>query len=91
MYIPQSVRKIGVFAFGKCRIETLKIYSESLKAKYGRQFKGCTIDNLYIPDGSVEKSQEMKNWDVIHSIRVNAEVKNLYLDHYVHLEWDAFN
>ena len=90
VYIPQSVRKFGLFAFGKCRIETLKIYSESLKAEYGRQFKGSIIDNLYIPDGSVKKLQEMKHWDVIHSIRCNAEVKDLYLDHYAHLNFEYF-
>lgn len=90
VYIPQSVRKIGEFAFGECRIETLKIYSESLKAKYGRQFKDSIIDNLYIPDGSVKKLREMKNWNVLHSIRCNAEVKDLYLDHYAHLNFKCF-
>lgn len=90
VYIPQSVRKIGEFAFGKCHMDTLKIYSEALKAKYERQFKGCTIENLYIPDGIVEKLRGT-NCNVLDSICMNAEVKNLYLDNYVHLEWNNFN
>ena len=46
--IPNSVKEIGVFAFGYSRIETLQLPS-SLRSPYGRQFKGSYIGTLVLP------------------------------------------
>ena len=46
--IPNSVKEIGVFAFGYSHIEALQLPS-SLRSPYGRQFKGSHIGTLVLP------------------------------------------
>ena len=70
--------------FGNSRIGTLKIYRKSLRSEYGRQFKGAKIENLYIPDCTIETIERSN--DVLHSIFTNASVEYMYLDNYVKLK-----
>ena len=46
--IPNSVKEIGVFAFGYSHFEALQLPS-SLRSPYGRQFKGSHIGTLVLP------------------------------------------
>ena len=46
--IPNSVKEIGVFAFGYSHIEALQLPS-SLRSPYGRQFKDSYIGTLVLP------------------------------------------
>lgn len=46
--IPDSVKELGVFAFGNSHIETLQV-PPSLRSPYGRQFKDSYIENLVLP------------------------------------------
>ena len=82
--IPENVELLGGYVFGNSRIETLKIYGNSLRSEYGRQFKGAKIENLYIPDCSINTIE--KNNNVFHSILVNASVEYIYLDNYVKMK-----
>ena len=83
--IPENVELLGGYVFGNSRIETLKIYGNSLRSEYGRQFKGAKIENLYIPDCSINTIENNNN-NVLHSIFVNASVEYMYLDNYVKLK-----
>lgn len=46
--LPNSLREIGIFAFGHTYIEELYI-PKDLKSSYGRQFKDSYIGTLYLP------------------------------------------
>lgn len=46
--VPESVKELGLFAFGHTRIECLQL-PESLHSPYGRQFKDSTIGILRLP------------------------------------------
>ena len=85
VYIPKDVELLGDYVFYNSRIETLKIYRKSLLCRYGRQFKGAKIKNLYLPDCSVNSIEKGQN--VFHSISINANVENVYFDNYVHMRW----
>ena len=82
--IPENVELLGGYVFGNSRIGTLKIYRKSLRSEYGRQFKGAKIENLYIPDCTIDTIE--RNNDVLHSIFTNASVEYMYLDNYVKLK-----
>lgn len=82
--IPENVELLGGYVFGNSRIGTLKIYRKSLRSEYGRQFKGAKIENLYIPDCTIDTIERSN--DVLHSIFTNASVEYMYLDNYVKLK-----
>ena len=88
LYIPSEVSSLGDYAFAKCEIGVLKLYPSALKSEYGRQFKGATIEKLYLPENSLPMS--CSEYGVLHSIAVNASVKEVYLDKFVHLSWEDF-
>ena len=88
LYIPSEVSSLGDYAFAKCEIGVLKLYPSALKCEYGRQFKGATINKLYLPENSLPMS--CSKYGVLHSIAVNASVKEVYLDKFVHLSWEDF-
>lgn len=88
LYIPSEVTLLGDYAFAKCKIGVLKLYPSALKCKYGRQFKGASIEKLYLPENSLPMS--CTDFGVLHSIVVNASVKEVYLDKFVHLSWEEF-
>lgn len=88
LYIPSDVTLLGDYAFSKCRIGILKLYPAALKGEYGRQFKGASIDKLFLPESSLPMS--CSDFGVLRSIVVNAVVKDVYLDHLVHMSWDDF-
>lgn len=88
LHIPSEVSFLGDYAFAKCGIGVLTLYTSALKSEYGRQFKGATIDKLYLPENSLPMS--CSEYGVLHSIAVNASVKEVYLDKLVHFNWEDF-
>lgn len=46
--IPESVKELGIFAFGDTHIDCLQL-PESLHSPYGRQFKDSSIGILRLP------------------------------------------
>lgn len=46
--IPESVKEIGIFAFGRTHIDSLQL-PESLHSPYGRQFSDSYIGTLILP------------------------------------------
>ena len=77
--IPDSVKEIGVFAFGHSRIETLQI-PPSLHSPYGRQFKDSYIENLILPS----------NWkDIISVNSSNQLIAELDYNDFGYLIWPS--
>lgn len=52
--IPQSVKEIGIFAFGHTRIDSLQLPA-ALRSPYGRQFKDSYIGLLRLPNKWMDK------------------------------------
>lgn len=87
LYIPFSVRKIGIFSFAKCKINVLKMHPNNLTSEYGRQFKGSFINKLYLPETSIE---DKTKYGIIHSLAANADIKEVFLDHFVRMTWKEY-
>jgi hypothetical protein len=86
--IPSDVTFLGDYAFAKSRIGVLKLYPSTLEGEYGRQFKGASISKLFLPESSLPMS--CHELGVLRSIVVNAVVKDVYLNHFVHMSWEDF-
>ncbi len=86
--LPWKVEKIGDYVFANSKIGILKIYPDALKSQYGRQFKGATIEKLYLPENSLPMS--CSELGLLRSIVVNASVKEVILDKSVHMSWEDF-
>lgn len=88
VHLPFDLVELGDYAFAKSKIGTLIIYDEALKCKYSRQFKGAIIDKLYLPESNLPL--DCSKLGLLRSIVVNASVKEVYLDKFVHMSWDDF-
>ena len=88
VHLPFDLEELGDYAFAKSKIGTLIIYDEALKCKYSRQFKGAIIDKLYLPESNLPL--DCSKLGLLRSIVVNASVKEVYLDKFVHMSWDDF-
>ena len=80
--IPESVKEIGLYAFGHSHIDSIQL-PKSLQSPYGRQFKDSFIGKLILPkEWEGEVSLEGKG-----SLRLN---KDLFGDkNYGYLEWPS--
>lgn len=58
VFIPESVKMIGTYAFGGSHIEKLVIRAAT-KSPYLRQFKDSTIDRLYLPKEILEQKNTL--------------------------------
>lgn len=56
VFIPESVRMIGTFAFGGSKIKKLVIRAKTY-SPYLRQFKDSTIGKIYLPSRHINASQ----------------------------------
>ena len=88
VHLPFDLEELGDFTFAKSKIGTLIIYDEALKSKYGRQFKGATIDKLYLPESNLPL--DCSKLGLLRSIVVNASVREVFLDKSVHMNWKDF-
>lgn len=88
IHLPFDLEELGNYAFANSKIGTLIIYNEALKSKYGRQFKGATIDKLYLPDSNLPL--DCSKLGLLHSIVVNARVNEVALSDSVYMNWDEF-
>ena len=88
VHLPFDLEKLGNYAFANSKIGTLIIYNEALKSKYGRQFKGATIDKLYLPESKLPL--DCSKLGLLHSIVVNAGVKEVALSDSVYMNWGEF-
>ena len=88
VHLPFDLVELGDYAFAKSKIGTFIIYDEVLKCKYSRQFKGAIIDKLYLPESNLPL--DCSKLGLLRSIVVNASVKEVYLDKFVHMSWDDF-
>lgn len=86
--LPWELEEMGDYVFAKSKIGILKIYPDALKSQYGRQFKGATIDKLFLPESSLPMS--CSELGLLRSIVVNASVKEVILDESVHMSWEDF-
>lgn len=71
--IPQSVKEIGIFAFGHTHIESLQLPA-SLYSPYGRQFKDSYIGTLRLPQEwkGIVSLDEHNGLDVTDSLDANT-------------------
>ena len=88
VHLPFDLVELGNYAFAKSKIGILIIYDEALKCQYSRQFKGAIIDKLYLPESSLPL--DCSKLGLLRSIVVNASVKEVYLDKFVHMNWKDF-
>ena len=88
VHLPFDLEEVGDHAFAKSKIGTLIIYDEALKSKYGRQFKGATIDKLFLPESNLPL--DCSKLGLLHSIVVNAEVNEVALSDSVYMNWNEF-
>ena len=88
VHLPFDLEELGDYAFAKSKIGTLIIYDETLKSKYGRQFKGATIDKLYLPESNLPL--DCSQLGLLCSIVVNAEVNEVALSDSVYMNWNEF-
>ena len=88
VHLPFDLEELGDFTFAKSKSGTLIIYDEALKSKYGRQFKGSTIDKLYLPESNLPL--DCSKLGLLHSIVVNAEVNEVALSDSVYMNWAEF-
>lgn len=58
-----------------------------LTSEYGRQFKGSFINKLYLPETSIE---DKTKYGIIHSLAANADIKEVFLDHFVRMTWKEY-
>lgn len=72
VFIPESVKMIGNFAFGGSHIEKL-IISAATHAPYLRQFKDSTIEKVYLPKEILE-----------HGNKNPADYYGFYRNFYMH-------
>ncbi len=81
--IPDSVKEIGVYAFGGTHIDTLQLPS-SLRSPYLRQFKDSHIGTLVIPS-------EWKDFVTIHEHRYtfNGLMPVLFDEYWGFLRWHS--
>ena len=86
--IPADVTSLGDYVFAKCQIESLTIHHVTLKCEYSRQFKGSSINKLYLPESSLPLS--CSELGLLFSIAANADVKEVYLEKNVRMSWDDF-
>ena len=86
--IPADVTFLGDYVFSKCQIESLTIHPATLRGEYGRQFKGSSINILYLPESSLPLSSS--EFGILRSIVANASVKEVCLENDVHMSWDDF-
>jgi len=88
VHLPFDLEELGSYAFAKSKIGTLIIYEEALKCEYRRQFKGATIDKLYLPESKLPL--DCSKLGLLRSIVVNAEVNEVALSDSVYMNWDEF-
>lgn len=88
VHLPFDLVELGNYAFAKSKIGTLVIYDEALKCKYLRQFKGATIEKLYLPETNLPL--DCSKLGLLHSIVVNAKVNEVALSDSMYMSWDEF-
>lgn len=81
--IPESVRSIGDFAFGKATIKRLEL-SGGITSRYGRQFKNAHIETLRVPKVDWEDKTSWNpfsdnNWGYKRRFFMETQIDNLEL------------
>lgn len=80
--IPESVKEIGLYAFGHSHIDSIQL-PKSLQSPYGRQFKDSFIGTLVLP----KEWEDNVSIEGKGSLRLNGDM--FYDEKYGYLRWPS--